>query len=280
LKYFSPTDAVFSPGYARAEAMNLTYLRKGLLIPTVRPIRDDVSARWDKKNGVWVPTNRWARLFTEMPPGFHSVNRLDFKRMGKEDRARLLEELGFAMGYMHRRRGVHGDPTLANLLIKHPGFMDERFAAGNVLHIDAESAYYAGEIPSGEDIRKGFVNDIQILADDARRLGLVSPDEERELLHNRFWNAYLSHWWAGSKPSRLKDQIEKLGRESFLKKRYRPEEQKTPTEEAADHMRSSAYARLLGERFDEAEQGRRSPGYNPAKYQRRRHGEMPKYDGD
>jgi hypothetical protein len=241
MKYYHRGDAVFNPNFARSEAQNLTYLRKGLFVPAVRPLRDDMSMRFDPKSGLWVPSHQWGRLFTDMPEGYHSINRLDFNRMGKEDRAKLMAELGFAMGFLHRRRAVHGDPTLANLLIKQPGWVHSPHSLENIKHLDVESLYPAGEMPSEEEIRQGFARDVQVLAEDARRLGLVREGEGKEMLEKHFWNSYMSHWRGrGEEPSRLERTIEKMGPGIFFRRMHR--------DEASEEEKK---ARLMSERIEE-----------------------------
>ncbi len=215
LKYYRSGDAVFGPTAARREAENLTFFRKGLFIPTVRPLRDDLSAGYSRKRGRWRANNRWARLFTKMPADYVSLNRLDFGGMSKEERRQLMEELGFAMGYMHRRRGIHGDPTLANILV-HRQWRANRFSPENVMYVDGESFGYAGDMPDDNTIKKTFADDVRTVSADARRLGLLRDDERRDMLRNRFWNAYMANWRAG-KPSRLEPAIVRVGPGVFFR---------------------------------------------------------------
>ena len=242
MKLFMPGDAYFSPKFAEIEAANLTAARKGhFLLPYVRPLRSDVSARLDKKTGKWVPDGRWGRLFTEMPQGYVSINRINFDRMTPEERQMLIEELGFSMGYLHRRRGVHGDPTLANILVK-DAWMGTRFSPDNVRYLDAESFHHAGEMPNERVIGNTFVMDAGIVMADAKRLGLIKPGEEYEMFRNPFWKSYVSHWVGGDVPSRLASTIERLGPEGFFSRMPRVE--KEPGEELREQMRKRMYERM------------------------------------
>jgi hypothetical protein len=253
MKLFLPGDEYSAPKFAEIEAANLTTARKGhYLVPYVRPLRSDVSARFDKKTREWVPDGRWGRLFTEMPHGYVSINRINFERMTPEQRRMLVEELGFAMGYLHRRRGVHGDPTLANLLIKE-AWMSTPHSLDNIRHLDAESFHHAGEMPDEAAIRSTFIRDVGIVMGDAKRLGLVKLGEEKEMFHNPFWRNYVSHWVGGDVPSRLATTIERLGPEAFFTRM--PKVEREPDEILREQMRKNLYEGMPPEATEERPSG-------------------------